>query len=86
MGNNTPRVLLMDACGQRNCARVKVKFALCDCISHVRKVQLLDNCIPGPPNGGHQTLPIFFSEGLARETSSEGLHFRAELGVVGWRG
>ena len=23
---------------------------ICDCISHARKVQLLDNCIPGPPN------------------------------------
>ena len=68
MGNSTPCVLLMDACGQRNCACVKVKFALCDGMR--AKVQLLDNCIPGPPNVYVRvTRPFrFFSEGLVRET------------------
>ena len=61
MGNSTPRVLLMDACGQRNCARVKVKFALCDCISHARRVQLLDNYIPGPPRSSGRLVLFIMS-------------------------
>ena len=76
MGNNTPCVLLMDACGQRNCACVKVKFALCDCISHARKVQLLDNCIPGPPNVYVRvTRPFRFFSG---EAGPRDYKFRAE--------
>ena len=81
-GNNTPRVLLMDACGQRNCACVKVKFALCDCILHARKVQLLDNCIPGPPNVYVRvTRPFrfFFPEGLARKTICKQIGKRRKL-------